>query len=163
MREELGAAVGGLVLHASTEVGELGEEQEAHLVKLADIVTRVRTAVERDFKGEVIDAHAPEMPTRFAKQLTQIVRGGVAIGIPPEKAMGLAVRGARDSISPLRLAILLDVAANPEAQVNHVRERIEKPWSTTKREMEALRAASTRCPPGPSGRPAGTPARRWCR
>jgi hypothetical protein len=37
-----------------------------------------RTGVEPDYKGEVIDAHAPEMPTRFAKQLAQLVRGAHA-------------------------------------------------------------------------------------
>ena len=50
------------------------------------------------------------MPTRFAKQLTQMVRGGVAIGMTREEAMRLAIRCARDSIPPLRLEILLDVA-----------------------------------------------------
>ena len=34
----------------------------------ADIVTYARTAVERDYRGDVIDSHAPEMPTRFVKQ-----------------------------------------------------------------------------------------------
>jgi hypothetical protein len=107
-------------------------------VKVADIVTMARTAVERDYRGEVIDAHAPEMPTRFAKQLTQMVRGGIAIGLSRERAMRLAIRCALDSIPPLRLEIILDVAANPETYPNAVRNRIDKPWSTIKREMEAL-------------------------
>jgi hypothetical protein len=138
MRAELAEAVGGLVLHASTEEVTLTREEIKRLVKLADIVTRARTAVVRDGKGEVIDAHAPEYPTRYAKQLTQVVRGGGAIGMKRGEAMRLAVRCARDSIPPLRLAILLDVVANPDTQVNHVRQRIEKPWTTIKREMMAL-------------------------
>ena len=89
------------------------EDEIDQLVKAADIVTMARTAVERDYRGEVIDAHAPEMPTRFAKQLAQMVRGGVAIGMSRKAAMRLAIRCARDSIPPLRLEILLDVAANP--------------------------------------------------
>ena len=102
--------MGGLVdarLHRRVELTEAEDEQ---LVKAADIVTMARTAVERDYAGEVIDAHAPEMPTRFAKQLVQIVRGGVAIGMTREGALALAIRCARDSIPPLRLEILLDVA-----------------------------------------------------
>jgi hypothetical protein len=138
MREELATAAGGCVLHASTEDVQLTEEETERLVKMADIVTRARTAVERDYRGEVIDAHAMEMPTRFAKQLTQVVRGGVAIGMERGEAMRLAVRCARDSVPPLRLAILLDVAAHPDAQVNHVRQRLAKPWHTIKRELEAL-------------------------
>jgi hypothetical protein len=43
--------------------------------------------------------HAPEMPTRFAKQLTQIIRGGVAVGMSRKRAMKLAIRCARDSSS----------------------------------------------------------------
>jgi hypothetical protein len=101
-------------------------------------VTKARTAVERDYRGEVIDAHAPEMPTRFAKQLTQMMRGGIAIGMTRERAMQLAIRCARDSIPPLRLEILLDLAGHPGSQPGEVRRRISKPWTTIKRELEAM-------------------------
>jgi hypothetical protein len=138
MRKELAAAAGGLVLHASTARVRLSEAEHERLVKVADIVTMARTAVERDYQGNVIDAHAPEMPTRFAKQLLQIVRGGVAIGMTREEGMRLASRCARDSIPPLRLAILLDVADWPRTRPNEVRARIDKPWMTVRREMEAL-------------------------
>jgi hypothetical protein len=78
------------------------------------------------------------MPTRFAKQLAQIVRGGVAIGLSRKAAMRLAIRCARDSAPPLRLEILLDVAANPDSRPSDVRQRINKPWTTVKRALEAL-------------------------
>jgi len=97
-----------------------------------------RTAVERDYGGEVLDAHAQEMPTRFAKQLAQVVRGGLALGMAREEAMRLAIRCAKDSIPPLRLQILLDVAAHPSSRPGDVRKRLGKPWRTVKREMEAL-------------------------
>ena len=74
------------------------------LLAAADLVTLARTGVEYDYRGDVIDAHAPEMPTRFAKQLTQIVRGAVAIGMDRADALRLAMRCARDSMPPLRLA-----------------------------------------------------------
>jgi hypothetical protein len=138
MREELAAAVGGLVTHACTDDVPVVETEIEHLVKAADIVTMARTAVERDYQGEIIDAHAPEMPTRFAKQLTQVVRGGVAIGMTREEAMRLAIRCARDSIPPLRLEILLDVALHPGSRPGDVRRRVGRPWRTTKRELEAL-------------------------
>src|SRR5262249_6755812 len=79
MRKELADAVGGLVAHAGTEVPALTVEETRQLVKAANVVTLNRTAVERDYQGNVIDAHAPEMPTRFAKQLAQMLRGGVAV------------------------------------------------------------------------------------
>jgi hypothetical protein len=138
MREELAAAVGGLIAHASTDGARIEDDEAHQLVNMADIVTKARTGVERDYKGDITMAHDPEMPTRFAKQLVQVVRGAVAIGIPRQKAMALAVRCARDSIPPLRLEIMLDVAAHPDAQVGEVRRRIDKPWMTVRREMEAL-------------------------
>jgi hypothetical protein len=138
MREELAAVVGGLIAHAGTDETKLFEEEIGRLVKAADIVTMAPTAVERDYKGEVINAHAPEMPTRFAKQLAQVVRGSVALGMTREEATRLAIRCAKDSIPPLRLEILLDVAAHPSSRPGDVRKRISKPWHTVRREMEAL-------------------------
>ncbi len=138
MREELAAAVGGLVAHASSDETKLSDSETDQLVKVADIVTMARTAVERDYRGEVVYGHAPEMPTRYAKQLAQMIRGCVAIGMSREEAMTLAIRCARDSIPPLRLEILLDIAMNPDADVTGVRKRITKPWTTVKRELEGL-------------------------
>ena len=52
------------------------------MIKLANVVTWARTGVERDYKGAVVEAHAPEMLTRFGKQLGQVVRGAVSLGMP---------------------------------------------------------------------------------
>ena len=60
----------------------LSEDESETLLGLADVVTLARTAVERDYRGDVVNAHAPEMPTRFAKQLTMVVKGAVALGMP---------------------------------------------------------------------------------
>src|SRR5262249_25861279 len=89
-------------------------------------------------RGEVIDAHALEMPTRLAKQLTQLVRGAVAIGLSSEEAMRLAQRCAHDSIPPLRLKILVNVANNPRSRPLEVARRIARPRTTIRRELEAL-------------------------
>jgi hypothetical protein len=138
MRQEIAAAVGGLVLHAAEEVEPSSDEEIKRLVSAADIVTLSRTGVERDYQGNVINAHMPEAPTRFAKQLMQVVRGAVAIGMMREEAMNLALRIAHDSIPPLRLSIMLDVMINPGSRPTDTRKRINKPWTTTKREMEGL-------------------------
>jgi hypothetical protein len=139
MRAELAAAVSGLVRHIDTEHPyELNDNEIGQLIKAADIVTYSRTAVERDYKGDPIDAHAPEMPTRFAKQLAQLVRGGLALGMRREAAMRLALRCARDSFPPLRSEILLDLARNPATRTVDVSKRIVKPYRTVRRELEAL-------------------------
>ena len=139
MRAELCDAVAGVLVGVDpSDVVTLDDEEVETLLLAADIVTRGRTGVDFDYRGDVIDAHAPEMPTRFAKQLAQVVRGGCAIGLPRDEAMRLAIRCARDSMPPLRLDILLDVAAHPGSTTTQVRKRIGKPRATVDRQLQSL-------------------------
>jgi hypothetical protein len=62
--------------------------------------------------------------------------GGVSI--PWEGRIVVIGRGARDSMPPLRLKIIDDLAAHPRAYTSDVRRRVNKPWNTVAREMEAL-------------------------
>jgi hypothetical protein len=135
--------VGGIIGHIDCNgTYALRDDDEDRLLKAADIVTFARTAVERDHAGNVIDAHGPEMPTRFAKQLKQMVRGGLALGMNHDAAIRLALRCARDSVPPLRIGILLDLASNPRSRPSDVSKRITKPWTTVRRELEALHMLS---------------------
>jgi hypothetical protein len=120
MRQELAAAVGALVEHMDTTVYQLSDVEVDQLVKAADLVTLARSAVERDYRGEIEFAHDPEAPTRFAKQLVQLLRGAISIGMPPDEAMRLVRRCASDSIPPLRRDILLDLANNPGSKATDV-------------------------------------------
>jgi len=139
MRAELAAAVGGLICRIATDqTWQIEDNEIERLIKAADIVTYARTAVERDFRGDIIDSHAPEMPTRFAKQLAQMVRGGLALGMSRGTALQLALRCARDSIPQLRLEILLELASNPRSRVIDVVRNIAKPYRTIRRELEGL-------------------------
>jgi len=139
MRAELAAAVGDVLANVDlTTETRISDQELELLLSAANIVTLARTAVEYDYRGDVIDAHAPEMPTRFAKQLTQIVRGGVAVGMDRRHALRLAIRCARDSMPPLRLAILLDVNANPYSKTRDIRQRLNKPRATVDRQLQAL-------------------------
>jgi hypothetical protein len=138
MRTELAAAVSGVLAGMNRTPVALTDDETEVLLAAADLVTLARTGVEYDYRGDVIDAHAPEMPTRFAKQLAQVVRGGVAIGMDRTEAVRLAIRCARDSMPPLRLAIVDDVAAQPDSSTAEVRKRIGKPRATTDRQLQAL-------------------------
>jgi hypothetical protein len=138
MRAELAAAAAGVIAGMDTEPEPVTDAETDVLLAAADLVTLARTGVEYDYHGDVIDAHAPEMPTRFAKQLAQIVRGGVAIGMTRGDALRLAMRCARDSMPPLRLAIIDDLALNPASTAPAVARRINKPRSTVKRQLQAL-------------------------
>lgn len=138
MRAALSAAVAAVLATVNPCAIKPTPAETDVLVMAADIVTLCRTGVDFDYRGDVIDAHAPEMPTRFAKQLLQIMRGACAIGMDRDQALRLAIRCARDSMPPLRLAILDDVAANPGTRARDVRQRLNKPYNTVARQLQAL-------------------------
>jgi hypothetical protein len=121
MRAELADAVAGVLAGMDPAPTTVTDQETGLLLAAADLVTLARTGVEYSYNGDVIDAHAPEMPTRFAKELTQIIRGAVAIGMDRQKALRLAIRCARDTMPPLRLAIIDDLASNPGSTVVHSR------------------------------------------
>ncbi|GMM94843.1 bifunctional DNA primase/polymerase [Microbacterium sp. MTN4-26] len=138
MRAELAATVAGVLEGADLMAAGPDDDESARLLAAADLVTLARTAVDVDYRGNVIDSHAPEMPTRFAKQLAQVFRGAVAIGLARPDALALAIRVARDSMPPLRLEILEDVAANDWTALRDVVKRVDKPRSTVDRQLQAL-------------------------
>jgi hypothetical protein len=138
MRAELAAAVRAVVAAMDPGPVEPTEAEVETLLAAADLVTRARTAVVRDFKGEPEAAHAAEMPTRFAKQLLQVLRGGVAVGLARGQALALAMRCARDSVPPLRLRVLGSLAAHGEASAYDMAARLDEPRTTVRREMDAL-------------------------
>ena len=89
----------------STPTGiELTDDEGERLLVAADLVTLARTGVDYDYKGDVIDAHAPEMPTRFMKQLVQVVRAAVAIGMDRTRrpAAGNPLRPRLDAAAAAR-------------------------------------------------------------
>lgn len=139
MREELAATVAGLLANVNTSLTvALSDDEARRLDDAANIVTLARTAVDTDYRGDVIDAHAPEMPTRFTKQLFQVMRGGMALGMERGHALRLAIRCARDSMPPLRLAIIDDLALNPGSLTRDIRKRLAKPRATVDRQLQSL-------------------------
>src|SRR5271166_615379 len=118
----------------SPEPIELTSHEIDALLAAADLVALGRTAVETDPHGNILDAHAPEMPTRFAKQLAQVVRGAVAIGMGRD----VAIRCARDSMPPLRLAIIDYLATHPHMSTAEVRKALNKPRNTIDRQLQAM-------------------------
>jgi hypothetical protein len=138
MRAELSAASAAVLAGVRPELATLTEADNEVLLQLADVVTLARTGVEHDYRGDVIDSHAPEMPTRFAKMLGQVARGGLALGMDRAAATAAAVRVAGDSMPPLRLAALADVATYPDSTLTDVKGRLQKPRATVDRTLQAL-------------------------
>jgi DNA-binding transcriptional ArsR family regulator len=135
MRNELAAAVAALFAEPAEVVGEV---DEAEFLAIADFVTLARTTTDVDSRGNVLDAHAPEAPTRFAKQLAQLARGAMAIGLNYAEAERLAIRCARDSVPPVRLQLLQDIDAHPGTTLSSICGRLNKPKTTIERHLAAL-------------------------
>jgi hypothetical protein len=141
MRRELAEIVGTLLTAVdpvTAPPADLSEEQVTRLFNMANVVTRARTAVEQSYQLEVIEPHDPEMPTRLGKQLFQMVRGAVALGLTKADALALASRCARDSIPPMRLLVLEALEQLPKARVKHIADRINRPYMSVKRTLESL-------------------------
>ena len=60
------------------------------------------------------------------------------MGMGREDAMRLAIRCARDSMPPIRLAILDYLARRPNSFTTEVRKGIDKPHATVDRQLQAL-------------------------
>lgn len=138
MRSELAAAAGRILAGLDPGLATLGDDDMETLLFAADLVTLARTAVEKDYRGDPIEAHAPEMPTRFAKQLGQVMRGALALHIDRDTALAIALRVARDSVPPRRAALLKDIAEHPGSHLSDVVKRIQQPKTTTDRALQEL-------------------------
>jgi hypothetical protein len=139
MRAALAEAVAGLLGTVDPQRAEpLTDDDINALLAAANITALCRTGVDYDYRGDPIGAHMPEMPTRLAKQLAQIIRGGVSLGMALPTAKRLAIRCAKDSMPPIRLAILEDLWAHPDSQLSEVRARLNMPWNTVKRQLDSL-------------------------
>jgi hypothetical protein len=138
MRGELAAVVGDTLDRIEPERAILDGDAYDELLAAADLVTLARTAVDRDQRGDVVSAHEPEMPTRFAKMLGQLVRGALALGVDRAGALDLAARVAGDSVPPLRLELLADVGEHPGSRTTEVARRRQKPRTTVDRALQEL-------------------------
>jgi hypothetical protein len=138
MRAELAAAAGGVLAGVDVTRAELAPQDMTRLLAAADLVTLARTAVERDYRGDVVEAHQPEAPTRFAKMLGQLLRGALALGADHDRALTVALRVAGDSVPPLRLLVLGDLLAYPDSRTTDVTKRLQRPRSTVDRTLQEL-------------------------
>lgn len=138
MRKELAQAAGRVLSRIDRDAATLDADDVESLLQAANLVTLCRSAVERDYRGEPIEAHAPEMPTRFAKMLGQVVRGARAIGVERDAALHAALRIARDSMPPIRAAILADIAEHPASPCRDVVKRVQRPRTTVDRALQEL-------------------------
>jgi hypothetical protein len=163
MRRELREAV-ALVFSALPE-NRAATKPSAHerewLVSLSGLVTRCRSAVERDgYSRDVELVPDPEAPTRLVVQLERLLAGLSSIGVERSRALELTRKSALDSIPPLRRKALecLWTSKKEDMDTTEIAMRLRYPTNTVRRALEDLAAHEVlERQPGGRGKPD-----RWC-
>lgn len=117
MRDELAAALGGLVEHA--DIGKvdrpLTDAERDRLIGLAAYTARARTAVDRDgYRREILYRPQVEGPGRLVKAYRRLLGGLEAIGCDTTTAWAVIARMAVDSAPTMRTDIIRDLLRRDE-------------------------------------------------
>lgn len=109
MRAELVEAVTTLVseLQLPNAPEPLSDEGAEVLIRLADLATRCRSAVERDPRDREVElVPQPEAAARLQAVLIQLLRGLWAVGVDDDEAVRLVAKVALDGMSKARRAVV---------------------------------------------------------
>ena len=143
MRRELGAAAAGLFSRLDRSEHELDEDERDELIRLAVLVARCRSAVERDshHTREIELVPEPEAPARLVKSLERLRAGLLALGTDKTTLWEVVRKTALDSMPALRRAAIdtLVERAAP-ATTTAIAETVLHPTITTRRVLEDLAA-----------------------
>ena len=143
MRRELGAAAAGLFSRLDRSEHELADDERDELIRLAVLVARCRSAVERDshHTREIELVPEPEAPARLVKSLERLRAGLLALGTDKTTLWEVVRKTALDSMPALRRAAIdtLVERAAP-ATTTAVAETVLHPTITTRRVLEDLAA-----------------------
>jgi NrS-1 polymerase HBD domain/IclR helix-turn-helix domain len=126
--------------HRDAEYLGLPAAYTGRLIDLADIVTRARSGVARDdHSRDILYLPEPEAPTRFAKQIAQLMAAMIRIGVEEDEAWRLAQKVGWDSVPAVRTS-LLRILSTAECALSRaqVQERSGLPESTVRRTEEDL-------------------------
>jgi hypothetical protein len=119
---------------------ELPDEFTEPLITLADIVTRARSGVARDYQTrDILYLPEPEAPTRLAKQIAQLMSAALVIGVDEVEAWRLAQKVGWDSVPAVRSAVIR-LLANRDDELSRADliERTGLPQTTVIRVVEDL-------------------------
>jgi hypothetical protein len=141
MRTELAEAVAALFKRPPGEPPEDGQTEE-RLVKLAVLVVRCRSAVERDsYTREIEVIPDAEGPGRLVIVLDRLMAGLLALGADRDTAWGVVQAVALDSIPALRRKLIeVLLTAVGEMPTADIAKAIDYPTRTTERGLEDLTA-----------------------
>ena len=140
MRQELSTAVAALFAGRSNTPDPLDNNGQRKLVRLAGLVTRARSAVERDRMSREIE-HVPgaEGPARLAITLERLLAGLDTLGCDRDYAWQVIRRVALDCIPSLRRRLLEQLHEHgPPVPVKTLAESVGLSTNTVRRALEDL-------------------------
>ena len=143
MRRELGAAAAGLFSRLDRSEHELDDDERKELIRLAVLVARCRSAVERDsyHTREIELVPEPEAPARLVKSLERLRAGLLALGADKTTLWEVVRKTALDSMPALRRAVIDTLVERAEpATTTAIAETVLHPTITTRRVLEDLAA-----------------------
>jgi hypothetical protein len=142
MRQELAEAVAALFAGRKENPREPLDDEKDELVRLASLVTRARSAVERDRHTREIElVPGAEGPARLAVTLERLLAGLDVLDCERELSWTVVRRVALDCIPALRRQLLehLCDGAAPET-TKDIAEAVSLPTNTVRRALEDLTA-----------------------
>lgn len=141
MRNEIAETVAGFLLPLDDLASpDLSGREINGIVILADLASKMRSPVLRDYRGEVELVLDPEAATRIGKALSRLYLGLQIIGLDPDDAWEIIARVALDSTPKLRRAVVDYLARSGAATTSAVGIGVRHPQSTTTRALDDLRA-----------------------
>ena len=142
MRDELATAVAALFAGRHEDPQPLSDEERQELVRLAGLIARARSAVERDrATREIEQVPGAEGPARLALTFERLLAGLDTLNADRELAWRIVRRVALDCIPALRRQLLehLNEHAPPQA-TKAIAETLDLPTNTVRRALEDLAA-----------------------
>lgn len=168
LAEEFAEYVTNVLNNMPTELPKIDKETRKDIIALAELSTRARSEVERNWRSpqqEITEVHPPEMPTRFAGQLQAIVQSLKIINhyetgkfelLPQDKE--LINKLALDSVTKMRRIVMQELSKYEIIETTGLAIKLGLPTNSVRRYLEdlvALEIADRAKGTGPKGD-------KWC-
>ncbi len=141
MRRQLAGAVAKLLDNLDDEPAPFDAADQQRLIELAILVSRTRSAVERDpYSGDIELIPEHEAPTRLVITLRYLLKGLDQIGLERDQAWQIITKAGLDSIPALRLSSLIHLYASGPSETPKIAEALDYPTNTARRALEDLTA-----------------------
>jgi predicted transcriptional regulator len=136
------------IIQIPAEIPEIEPKYIENMVKVAEMATRARSTVNRDFRSpnkDIIDVPPPEMPTRFANGLINLLKSLMIINynetgkwIILEEDLKIVYKIALDSITPDRRFAMQELSKYTVIQTKALAIKLNRPTSSLRRSVEDL-------------------------